>query len=241
MPRTHTTLLAGPITPLGPDRRNGRPTLDASAMLQTRILRTAFEAFVRLGIDRASMEGIAQAAQVSKRTLYLRFGSKKALLVAALRHRAVSGLEAPQAVPDGHLHDRILFVAEQLLEGALTPEAIGLEFLIREVVKSYPDIILRELTPGTHPLADQFYRLLVEDGALDCASEDSVGFLSEFLFDALVRAPRSRILHRQELCNTKEARRAYLERVLHLISTELPYFAAPRSGDGRPTREETQS
>lgn len=215
--------------------------MDAAALLQSRILQSAFIEFVRLGIDGASMEGIAQAAQVSKRTLYLRFGTKKALLVAALRDRAISGLEAPLAVPQGSLRERILFVAEELLEGALMPEAIGLEFLIREVVKSYPDIVLRKLTPGTAPLADQFYRLLLEDGALDCTEENDNRFLCEFLFDALVRAPRSRILHRQELCNTREARRAYLERVLHLISTHLPYLARPESGDDRQTREETKS
>ncbi|MFT3967668.1 MAG: TetR/AcrR family transcriptional regulator, partial [Sphingobium sp.] len=133
-------------------RRTGRPTLEATAALQTRILQSAFEAFVRLGIEGASMEGISHAARVSKRTLYMRFGSKKALLVAALRYRATSGLDTICSPPAGSLRDRILSLAEKLIGDALTPEAIGLEFLIREVVKSYPDIPLKELTPGTAPL-----------------------------------------------------------------------------------------
>jgi AcrR family transcriptional regulator len=210
-------------------RNGGRPTQAAAVALRSRILECAFGEFVDQGIEGTSMDGIAEAAQVSKHTLYTRFGSKKALLVAALQHRAMSGFVMPQPVPAGALYDRILLLADWMLDAALTPGAIGLEFLIREVVKSHPDIPLKDLTPGATPFAEQFYQILIEDDAFTHASDSDARFLSEFLFDALVRAPRSRILHRQELANTREATRAYLERTLHLISTGAHYLARPRS------------
>ncbi|MFT3967430.1 MAG: hypothetical protein QM690_16270, partial [Sphingobium sp.] len=93
--------------------------------------------------------------------------------------------------------------------------------------KSYPDIPLKELTPGTAPLAEQFYKILIEDRAFRSMSESEKRFFSDFLFDALVRAPRSRILHRQELDNSRAAIRAHLERTLHILSTSAPFLAQP--------------
>lgn len=222
-------------------QKAGRPRQDASQTLGNHILTAAFGAFIRCGIERASMDGIAADAGVTKRTLYARYGSKKALLVATLLHRSATGMDQlRREVPDGTLRDRILFVAHYLLDDALTPSAIGLEFLIREVVKSHPDIAIKDLTLGSGPLAGEFYRLLREDVFASQSPDSELRFLADFLFDALVRAPRSRIIHRQEICNTPEARRAYLERALHLISTGLPYLARPRSGDTFSTPQEIE-
>lgn len=53
-----------------------------------RILETASELFYRRGIGRTGVDLIAERAEVTKRTLYQRFGSKDALVAAYLQRRA---------------------------------------------------------------------------------------------------------------------------------------------------------
>ncbi|WP_454887668.1 TetR/AcrR family transcriptional regulator [Sphingomonas oryzagri] len=69
--------------------KGGRPTREVAARLNNHILHTAFEQFVKLGAEGPSMDIIAVAANVSKRTLYTRFGSREELLVAAIEHGVV--------------------------------------------------------------------------------------------------------------------------------------------------------
>src|SRR5579871_4959390 len=81
--------------------RPGRPTRDAAATLGPRILDAATSLFLRDGYAATSMESIAAAAGVSKRTLYKRFPEKPALLraaIAALIEKWLPGL-------DGSLED----------------------------------------------------------------------------------------------------------------------------------------
>lgn len=63
-------------------RITGRPGRNAAAALQSRILDGAQAAFVADGFVGASIAGIATLAGTTKLTLYRRFGSKEALLVA---------------------------------------------------------------------------------------------------------------------------------------------------------------
>ena len=60
------------------------------------ILQAAAEAFRQHGFDNASMDAIAEAANVSKRTVYNHFASKDSLFTAIVRHLQ----ESPKAVQD---------------------------------------------------------------------------------------------------------------------------------------------
>jgi AcrR family transcriptional regulator len=60
--------------------RSGRPR---SAQADQAILDAALEQFADLGFDGLSVEGVAEGAGVSKTTIYRRYGSKTALVLAA--------------------------------------------------------------------------------------------------------------------------------------------------------------
>jgi AcrR family transcriptional regulator len=71
-----------------------------------RILDAAASLFYEQGINATGVEAIAEAAQVTKKTIYDRFGSKEALIEAYLRARAerwhawlLAGLERAPADP----------------------------------------------------------------------------------------------------------------------------------------------
>jgi TetR/AcrR family transcriptional regulator, mexJK operon transcriptional repressor len=100
----------GVLVPASPALREGSP------VKRTAITRAALEVFVREGYARASVDAIAEAAGVSKRTIYDYYGGKERLFVSAVRETA-----AAQASMFDDLLDRTLgaVTGPQDLEAAL--------------------------------------------------------------------------------------------------------------------------
>ena len=73
-----------PAATRSPRPVTGRPTREASEELIRHALDVARDHFIDLGFEGTSIEGIAQAAGVSKLTLYRHFEGKKGLFVAVL-------------------------------------------------------------------------------------------------------------------------------------------------------------
>src|SRR5579864_3977103 len=63
-----------------PRRPRGRPSLSNEELLAT-----ALDIFLEKGFERTTIDAITEAAGVAKRTVYLRYGDKKALFKAALQ------------------------------------------------------------------------------------------------------------------------------------------------------------
>jgi TetR/AcrR family transcriptional repressor of mexJK operon len=99
---------------------------EGSAQKRAAILAAARELFLADGFDRASMDAIAAAAAVSKRTVYDYYGDKRALLLAVVEQAlAVLGASVATAIDD-HLRD-VDDVESALIEFAvaITSTAIG--------------------------------------------------------------------------------------------------------------------
>ncbi len=207
------------------DPKGGRPTQEIAARLGEHILEIALEQFIALGVEGASMDGIAAAANVSKRTLYARHASKAGLLVAAVEHGSKSLLRKIVAdIPRGNARERVLKVSRKMLDVALDPEVIGLEPLVNWIVS-------RELNGDgpEHAIGAQAgvagIQCVLEEAEDTKGAIEDVEFLAAFLFDALVTAPRTRILVRRDLENSSKAKTAYLERTLDLIARAIPFLS----------------
>ena len=81
-----------------PARKPGRPTHGEEAGRRDGLLEAALGAFLRNGFDGTSLDDIARAAHVAKRTIYDQFGGKEGLFAACI-DRAARGLigEFPSA------------------------------------------------------------------------------------------------------------------------------------------------
>ena len=66
-------------------RRGGRPTREDAAQLGERIIAVATGQFLGHGFGATSIEGVAIAAGISKRTFYHRFRDKPGLFRAVMR------------------------------------------------------------------------------------------------------------------------------------------------------------
>ncbi|MFC5230515.1 TetR/AcrR family transcriptional regulator [Pseudonocardia zijingensis] len=78
---------------------------------RSHVLDAALQVFASYGYRKASMEDVAQAADISRPGLYLYFSSKPELFRATVEHALEDSVEAAQralADPDRPLHERLI-------------------------------------------------------------------------------------------------------------------------------------
>ena len=126
-----------------PRPRGGRPSREASAQLGEKILEIATEFFLRDGYGGTSIEAIAQAAGMSKRTFYHRYDGKPALF-AAVAARIVAQIRPPPDVPlvVGTTTAEILErLAGLMLQAALAPRTLALNRLLISEAARFPELV----------------------------------------------------------------------------------------------------
>ena len=171
-----------------PRRRGGRPSREAAALFQDRILDIATELFLAEGYSETTIELVANRARISKRTFYHRF-SDKADLFRAVVHRIVGRLKPPDVSGlfiGGSLEEILIRLARIILQAALDPQALGLHRIIlaeagrfptlaavvadrsasQEAVERIADLLAREagrrrLPDSTRFAATQFLQMVV--------------------------------------------------------------------------------
>jgi AcrR family transcriptional regulator len=146
-----------------PRKQAAEPPPDDSR--RERILHAAFDAFMAHGYAGASTLEIATRAKLSKRELYLEFGSKQAILAACLEGKA-QRLRQPLELPPAR--DRAMLAA---------------------VLTTYGDTLLRELS---QPVVTAMFRLAVTEAerspeiarALDAVRQSTRAALAKLLQQA---------------------------------------------------------
>ena len=126
-----------PKSRTGADRRRkasrgGRPSREEAARLADRILAAATTLFLAEGYGATSIEQVARAAGISKRTFYARYPDKAALFAAVL-HRIVEGLRPSGGVAliaGDDLKSILEHLGGLILHASLSPQAIAVHRLI---------------------------------------------------------------------------------------------------------------
>ena len=124
-------------------RRSGRPSREAAERLGERILEIASELFLRDGYGSTSIEAIAQAAGMSKRTFYARYAGKPELFAAVVA-RIVEQIRPPPDVPllaGTDLAEILEHLAGLMLRAALSPHALALSRLIIAESGRFPELL----------------------------------------------------------------------------------------------------
>lgn len=130
----------------------GRPTRNEAQRKGEQVLEAATTLFLRDGYGPTSLEAVAAAAGVSKRTLYARFASKATLLrevvgrfVTLWRPPFDAGFEAGEA-----LEPTLVAAARVTLATALAPEALALHRLVVAEAGRFPELdgVMRDAGVG---------------------------------------------------------------------------------------------
>jgi AcrR family transcriptional regulator len=153
--------MATPVPELAPLTPGARRVLDAASAL-----------FYERGIHAVGVDTIAEAAGVTKKTLYDRFGSKEALVVAYLQHRDArwrADVEAHLAqVPEPGV-ERVLAVFDSAIawSAANSPKGCSAVNARAEVDAADGGAVLPEVSRQKAWLLDLLGSLCVEAGIED--------------------------------------------------------------------------
>jgi AcrR family transcriptional regulator len=112
--------------------RGGRPTRAEARRRQEHLIEVAAAMFMRRGFDGTSIDAVADAVSMSKRTVYARYRDKNELFSAVLRHLIERWLAPINRFQSGtsELEPMLMEIGRHLLASALAPQAVSLHRII---------------------------------------------------------------------------------------------------------------
>ncbi|MEO6093324.1 MAG: TetR/AcrR family transcriptional regulator [Novosphingobium sp.] len=172
------------VPPIRPSA--GRPTREQSLQRRDELLDCALDSFLEHGFEQATMELIATAIGMSKRTVYAYYGDKEALFRAAVE-RAIERYTVPREALDaliGHdLEQTLRAVGRLRVANIASHVSTTLQRILAAQSHRFPDLFNAAFTRGAGPtiafLVDLFARHQARGGI--CVPEPeraAVAFLS---------------------------------------------------------------
>lgn len=162
----------------------GRPTREQAKRRNLELLDRALDLFLENGFERTTMEGIAAAVGMAKRTVYAQYPDKLALFRASLQ-RAVNEWIVPvdvlrQAETDD-LEETLSNIGKILVDNIMTPAGLRLLRITNAEANRLPEISAYTYEEGTGPtldyLSDLFSRRMGSDGKKAQADAAALAFL----------------------------------------------------------------
>ncbi|MGC9542080.1 TetR/AcrR family transcriptional regulator [Streptomyces sp. UG1] len=128
--------------------RAGRPTQAEAEQLGVRLREAALEVFLEKGFDGTSMEAVAKAAGITKRTLYGRYPDKRTLFGAVVKWALSrwAGDEPPAVEPGGDLAAGLLAIGRSALARAVDPDVARLTRMATAEAHRFPEFALSTRT-----------------------------------------------------------------------------------------------
>lgn len=143
----------------------GRPTREQAEQRNLELLDKTLDLFLEKGYERTSIEEIAAAVGMAKRTVYSLHGNKKTLFMAALTRAIDNWIVPVQTLHDSEsddIEESLLRIGKILLDNILTPQGLRLLRITNAESSHMPEISLYTYQSGTGPtlgyLADFFTR-----------------------------------------------------------------------------------
>jgi len=156
-------------------RKRGRPTADERRRREAEILDAALGVFLRTGYGATTVDELAAAAQVTKRTIYAYYGDKAEVFAAMVRH-----LAAAVSLDAARDHDSLETLAARIVVRLHSDELVGLHRLVIAESTRFPELaqilhhsgdarhiarlaghIRAERGPQSEPLAEPLFSLLL--------------------------------------------------------------------------------
>ena len=105
------------------------------------ILEAAKKVFLEVGFGAASMDAIANKAQVSKQTVYNHFGSKEELFAAMVRDSCDNvTLAFAEAARDGNPEKTLRAIARHFMGMVFTEDKLAMHRILMAEVPRFPDL-----------------------------------------------------------------------------------------------------
>lgn len=147
-----------------PRRKMGRPSAIESQQLDEHVKACALDLFLDHGFDGVTMEAVAKAADITKRSLYARYSDKSQLFVDALKYSKhawkfdISGLSLQANTT---LTDALLQLADALMAQAVDPVYTKVARMAAAVADQFPDTVQRSYDIGLSPRIHSIKQVLI--------------------------------------------------------------------------------
>lgn len=142
-------------------RKKGRPSLADARELDRNVLAAALQVLIEKG-ENATMQAVAEAAGVSRKTLYARFPNKSVLFCEAAA-TAAEGMKSVEITTAGNLEQRILGYLEQVLDLIHQPFSRHIVGMLKADLGEDPDLAER-LKEGAINLFFLPLKSILDDG-----------------------------------------------------------------------------
>lgn len=121
--------------------RRGRPTQEESSALRQQLREAAVATFLDNGYDATTMAAIADAAGITKRTLYARYPDKRAVFLDAIPWAFTRAVENDMLseVDGDNLRAALTTVGRGALKRALDPDIVRLHRIARGEAHRFPE------------------------------------------------------------------------------------------------------
>lgn len=174
--------------------RGGRPTKSAAIERDQRLIEVATRLFLDRGFDATSLDAVAEAARVSKPTVYSRYGDKRGLFAAVLRREIARWLAPLSAAAETQLgsssdisvEQRLVEIGREMLNFTCGPDAVAFSRMMTSQAINFPDIAKLGKEEGwlkAVATTARFFDHLVAQGALDV---DDTTIAAEVFLDVVV-------------------------------------------------------
>lgn len=118
-------------------RKRGRPTADERRTRETEILTAALDVFLKSGYGASTVDELAAAAQVTKRTLYAYYGDKAEIFSAMVKY-----LAAAVSLDAASDRDTLETLAARIVGRLHSDELVGLHQLVIAESTRFPELAL---------------------------------------------------------------------------------------------------
>ena len=163
---------------------------DAESPKKVAIVEAATRLFLDSGYDTVSMDAIAEAAKVSKRTVYSHFNNKETLFAAVMQMmcQRFNRMDPSGDLPSGPPEDILLEIGIDFVTLVTSPEAIALYRLVTAEAPRHPELAQVFYQNGPDPFCSALGRYL-EDQTAKGSIDVSDSTRAAQLFWELVKAP----------------------------------------------------
>jgi TetR/AcrR family transcriptional regulator, mexJK operon transcriptional repressor len=146
----------------------GRPTREQARQRHDELLDRALDLFLDKGFEQATIEAIAAAVGMTKRTVYARYKDKAALFHATV-HRAIERMIVPEAtlraLDTDDLEATLASVARLRVAQVTTPAGLKLQRIINTESYRFPEIFVMSYEQGALPVIRFLARLLQRESS----------------------------------------------------------------------------
>ncbi|MGF7237413.1 MAG: TetR/AcrR family transcriptional regulator [Frankia sp.] len=211
--------------------RTGRPTQAEAAQLTERLRQAAADTFLEYGYDRTTMESVARAAGITKRTLYARYPDKRRLFLAVISWalaRQERGESVGEPLPDD-LAAGLTAIARPALARAIDPDVVRLRRMGIAESARFPEFAASAHSLTWSPRTQSVMDLLRRHASEGTVVVEDVELAAEQFIAMVVAMPA--LLATFGVVRPPDVEERHLRHAVELFLNGV--LARPRSDDGR--------